>query len=332
MTGRGGMMLAVTVGVALAAAVLLSADLGAALDATASAGWAVLAVSLYRTVPLLFDTLGWRALLSAPRPGLAALLRARWIGESVNTLLPVAQVGGDVARARLLALLGTPTAAAGASVLVDFTLGLVAQLLFTALGIALLLALVPWQGEAAPGLVGLAAAVAAVVLLVLAQRRGWLGRIAAKLARFAGRGLARFAAGAAALDREAAQLHGRPAALAACIGWRLIGWFARGFETWLILYALGMPVGPAEALVIESLSYFARSIAFAIPGALGAQEGAILLVAGLLGIPPEAALALALAKRLREVAVSAPGLLAWALTERRGLAALGGLGRGPAKP
>lgn len=48
----------------------------------------------------------------------------RWIGMSVNALLPVAQFGGEIVRAHLLRRLGPDGPAAAASVIVDLTVGM----------------------------------------------------------------------------------------------------------------------------------------------------------------------------------------------------------------
>jgi len=62
-----------------------------------------------------------------------------------------------------------------------------------------------------------------------------------------------------------------------------------------------------------------RSAAFAVPGGLGVQEGGYLVVGNLLGIPGEAAFALSLIARVRELALGIPGLVAWQLVEGRRL-------------
>jgi hypothetical protein len=54
-----------------------------------------------------------------------------------------------------------------------------------------------------------------------------------------------------------------------------------------------------------------------VPGALGVQEGGNILVCGLVGIGPQAAIELSLLKRIREVALGVPGLLAWQIFEGR---------------
>ncbi|RMF84180.1 MAG: TIGR00374 family protein, partial [Nitrospirae bacterium] len=111
-------------------------------------------------------------------------------------------------------------------------------------------------------------------------------------------------------------LYGRTGAPAASALAHLAAWVAGAGEVWLALRFLGHPVGAVEALLLESLGQAVRSSAFAVPGALGVQEGGLLLLGRLLGIPPTTALALSLVKRVRELALGLPGLLAWPLAER----------------
>lgn len=85
----------------------------------------------------------------------------------------------------------------------------------------------------------------------------------------------------------------------------------------MTLWLMGSAVGPAEAILLESLSLGARSAAFLVPSGWGAQEAALIALAVATGLPAETALALGLVKRAREFSVGLPGLLAWALVERR---------------
>jgi hypothetical protein len=52
-----------------------------------------------------------------------------------------------------------------------------------------------------------------------------------------------------------------------------------------------------------------RGAGFAIPGALGVQEGGYLLLAPFAGLSPNAGVALSLAKRSRELLLGIPGLM-----------------------
>ena len=58
-----------------------------------------------------------------------------------------------------------------------------------------------------------------------------------------------------------------------------------------------------------------RSAGFFVPGALGVQEVALILVGNLVGLSVETAIVIAIVKRLRDVVVGVPGLLVWQWAE-----------------
>jgi hypothetical protein len=74
----------------------------------------------------------------------------------------------------------------------------------------------------------------------------------------------------------------------------------------------------SDALMLESVGQAIRGAAFAIPGALGVQEGGYLLLGALVGLHAETGLALSLAKRARELLLGLPGLLYLHWAERGG--------------
>ena len=83
--------------------------------AVATAGWAVVAIAAFHFIPIFFDTIAWYVLFPrAVRPHWQSLFWMRWIGESISNLIPSAAVGGDIVRARLATITGTPMAAAAA--------------------------------------------------------------------------------------------------------------------------------------------------------------------------------------------------------------------------
>jgi uncharacterized membrane protein YbhN (UPF0104 family) len=74
---------------------------------------------------------------------------------------------------------------------------------------------------------------------------------------------------------------------------------------------LGHPVDIGTAFLFESLGQAIRTGAFAVPGGLGIQEGGYVVVGSVLGIDPAVALALSLARRVRELLFGLPGLIVW---------------------
>jgi len=309
--------------VGLTAVVLLIAwqGAGAVAQAFAAAGWGLIVVVAYHLVPMSADMMGWRRVIRpADRPSIATMLRARWIGEAVNTLLPVARIGGEVAKARLIAQRGVPAPIAGASVVVDLSLSVLTQVVFTLCGLGLLVLALGANRVAVPGLIGAGLIALALSAFLLVQRRGLFMLLARVFERIAGERRWKIkGVSARSLDEAVLDLYrDRRAILGAC-AWRLLGWSLGAGEIWIGLRFMGHPVGLLEAVLLESLGEAVRAAAFVIPGALGALEGGYLAMAPVLGISPEAALALALVKRFRELTLGLVALGVWQASEGRSL-------------
>src|SRR5207237_2240798 len=169
----------------------------------------------------------WRVLM----PGIPSWVAiwGRLVRDSGSEVLPLSQVGGYVLGARALALAGVTGTAAAASTIVDVTFEFVAQVAYTALGLALLLQLQPGSAAATPVLIGLVVAVAAVVAFLIVQRHGF--DYFERIARILGRGWAeRSAAGAAALHGALWEIYRRPVALWLCFALHLACWIASAAE------------------------------------------------------------------------------------------------------
>lgn len=300
-------------GLALFAGLLAAFDLRSVLPAVGALGWGLAAVAAFHVVPLYADSEAWRRLCApADAPRLALAMRNRWIGESVNTLLPAAYVGGELVRMRIAALDGMRAALAGATILADLALAAATLVPFALLGLAALV--LGGGGQAVGGalIAAIAVLAAAAVCVAALLASAPLGRLARLIERVAGAALA---GGAARVDAELTALFRRRRRLAAAALWRLAGWVVGAGEAWLILWLLGVGAGPLEALAFEAIGQALRTAAFAVPAGIGVQEGGYVLIGGALGIGPEAALALSLVKRVRELALGLPGLLAWQLAE-----------------
>jgi putative membrane protein len=312
--------LGLVAGLAGLIAILLWQGLPEIVAALQTACGGLLVVAAYHLVPMTLDAVGWRALLAPrERPSLGAVVRARWIGEAVNALLPVMQVGGAVARARLLAQDGVPAATAEASVVVDVTLVVGTQVLFTFLGLAVLVVWVGGSGVGGAAAVGAVVMAAAVAGFVTVQRRGMFQRVVGGVPRLGGRtGLAERAG---AVDAAVAALYATPRRLAVPAAWHMASWLLGAGEIWLALRFLDHPVGVLPALLLESLGQAVRAAAFVVPAGLGVQEGTFLLLGHALGLPPDTAVALSLSKRVRDVCLGIPGLVVWQATTLRRLRA-----------
>ena len=304
-----------SLGVLLFVGVLLSQDLPAILAALGRAGWGLLPVTLFHLLPLAIDAVAIRVLieLASSRTPLRDSLLARWVGESANSLMPAGQLGGPVLMARHLAQRGLPVEQAAAAITVSTTLQTFAQIAFALLGIVVLGA---QTAHFSPAALRTAALIASAFLAIqvggfyLLQRRGLFSKLMRAVRRFSRkRDWSQWVAQAQAIDLAVQATYRRNGPVTASFVLSLVGWVAGTGEVFLIASFLGTPVSWRDAFVLESLGQAIRGAGFAIPGALGVQEGGYLLLAPLAGLAPDAALALSLAKRARELLLGLPGLL-----------------------
>jgi putative membrane protein len=315
---RSTLFLALLIGIVAFVAVLVANGFADIVRGVATIGWGLVAIVLFRLLALALAGAAWGLTLGhkVDRP-VGLFIGLRIVREAINSLLPAVQVGGDIVGGRLLAQYGVPAGLAGASILVDLLLQTATQGLFAVLGLlALWLAFgdTPVVREIGGGLI---LAVPALGGFFLAQRLGLFALVDR------GMGLIqRFLPGLVPerpLDLQAAlrviyAAHGRIAGASLV---HLAGWSTGVLEIWLALDRMGQPVSFPEALVLESLGQAVRSAAFAVPGALGIQEGGFILLGGLFGLSPATSLSLSLVKRLPDLAIGLPGLAAWQMIEFR---------------
>lgn len=307
-------------GLALLAALMIRSDLAAMLQTLDTGGLRLLWLAAYRMLFFALYALGWLALLQPYDPGNRAgfgyLLWVTVIREGVDRLLPVASVGGGVVGVRLVRWRGLAAAPVGATVIVEVVTTLIVVYLFTALGLVLLLELNAAGQDYRRLLLAFALTLPVPVLTVLLLR---YGSAFGRLQRFLGPlvGASTMAGQAASLDHE----------LRACLrrGWRLLAAAALQFaalisgcfEIWFALRLFGHPVGWGTALVLESMTQAVRHLAFVVPAGVGVQEAGLVIFGHAFGIGSEMALAVSMAKRIREVLCGLPALISWQWSESR---------------
>lgn len=298
-------------GIALLAALLAANDASAVARAVAHAGWRALAVVAAHLPVIFAAAVGWVVLLHPrQRPSLAEAFRLRWVKEAVNGLLPVAQVGGDIVRARLAVNDRLSPRQSAASCIVDAATGMVSLVLFLIIGLAVGVLAVDDPRLLRIGAPLVAAGVALVLLLAFSGRLGLL-RLVDKAASLPRRAFGHLAG----LGRAVRAMTGRRRRVANSVGWHLLSWILGVAETWAAIWAVGLALGVQDALVLESTAQAARALGFLVPGALGVQEGGYVVVSAMLGVPADQALALSLLRRGRELALGAVGLVIWRMTK-----------------
>lgn len=287
-------------------------------DRLADAGWAILLVALFIPPDLLLRTASWQLLFAPGRaPRFVDTALAMWIGSSVNFLLPVASVGGEFVKARILALKSVRGVDAAASVVLDKTVQAISVLLWALIGTAILAVVAP-AGEpmVAVAYVGAALMALGIAGFVLVQNIGAFAIVARPAARMSRsvrwRSLMQ---GAADLDAVIRSLYRQPGAIAVSTVIRLAKRALMAGEVWMIAWLLGHPIGLEQAVMLNSLAVALRSAAFGVPGGLGVQEGGYVMVGALVGLPPDVMLATSLLTRVGELIEGLPGLVAWQVAE-----------------
>jgi putative membrane protein len=308
-------------GLALLVTLVVRSDLSAMLHALDSGGWRLLWLVPYRALFFALYAAGWLALLGPYDPGHRAgfgyLFWVTTVREGVDRLLPVASVGGGVVGVRLLRWRGLAAAPAGATVIVEMVATLVMVYLFTALGLLLLVEFNATGSDYRRLLLAFTLTLPVPVLTVLLLRYGSaFGRLQKFLRPMVGESTMT-SEQAESLDHE----------LRACLrrGWRLLAsgalqlaaLISGSFEIWFALRLFGHPIGWGAALALESMTQAVRHLAFVVPAGLGIQEAGLVLFGHAFGISSELALAVSMAKRIREVLCGLPALMSWQWSESR---------------
>lgn len=311
-------IVSLTLGFALFVALIIWQGTGSVMSTLAMAGWGLLPIAAFHLVPLVLDAAAIQVLVTKSCTLRRAVL-TRWVGESVNSLLPAGQIGGPIVMVRQMKQNGMAGREAAAAITVSTTLQAVAQMVFAILGLAVF-----GISEASdsgnlwlPMLIATGVIAALLYAFYVAQRRGlfgWAFRMLSKMS--SKRDWSSLLERADAVDEIVHRMYGQRRQVIASFLYSLVGWIVGTAEVWLILQFIGHPVGWVDALLLESLGQAIRGAAFFVPGSLGVQEGGYLLLGPLVGLPADAALALSLAKRTRELLLGVPGLVYLHFSER----------------
>ncbi|MBL1141018.1 MAG: hypothetical protein HND53_03220 [Proteobacteria bacterium] len=300
-------------GLLILAVLIVWQGIGEIVDLLVASGFSLLLLPIVWLPSLFFAIISWYYLFPVERiPPFKELSLALWMGRAINTLLPVATIGGEIAKARLLMLWGRDGIDASASVLVDKTVQALALVPWAIIGTALLVYLAIDNELAKLILLGTFLLGLGIVGFVIIQRAGLFGFITRFIGKFhTSDGWGQITNKAQDVDLIVKEIYSNKKRFFASIIWRTVGLVWQTSEVWLACYLLGYPISLIEALMLKSLTSIITDIAFVIPNGYGVQEGGYLMLGPFIGLSPEVALTISLATRIRELSVDLPGLLYW---------------------
>ena len=314
---RNFALIAAIFGIALLTSLIAYYGFGPVTATLATSRWATAFVTLARVVALVGAGVGWWVLLPNRVRGPYVFVLLRFVREAINSFFPLAVVGGDVIGARLLAQFGIATKLAVASVLVDIFVQVVCLIVFVLAGVGIVAGLVGNHAVTATAMVLLAIAVPAVTGFFLALNFGAFEPVVRWLTAFGEKRQWSAFGHMADLGGWLQQIWRNYRGLSESFVVHLATVFFGAIEVWIALKFMNHPVGVMEAVAIESLGQGSRSAAFVLPGGLGVQDGALVAVCAIFGVPAEVALAMALIKRVPDLVLGAPSLLGWQALEGR---------------
>lgn len=277
-------------------------------------GFAPLVLLPYLIVYMM-DCLAWAQTLplAARKLRFLTLLRIRWCGESVNNLIPSANVGGETLKVLLLRSHGITASEGATSAIVSKSSQTLAQLIFVLFATTLFLSLYRGASSVRAGLLVVcivgSIAVAALfwiqslgifrMLFALSDKlRLKLSALETRKAR-----LQEIDATIVAFYRNDPRRFYRTTFLYVC------GWALDAIEIYLVAHLLQMPITWSQALVVEAFTGVAKVLGMWVPGSLGIQESGIVLVGQLAGLSDTFCAAYAVIRRIRELIFAAAGML-----------------------
>jgi putative membrane protein len=276
-----------------------------------TSGWSLLWLSLIWLPSFIPATQGWRVLFQVDkRPGFIPSFLAMWLGRAVNNLLPVATIGGEIAKARIISLHGVKGIDAAASVMVDKVIQAISVAIWGFIGVSTLLILSDNDELAFYAILGFITLASCAIGFLYVQKAGLLGMLSkfgSKLVKHDAWEDITF--NAQEIDTAVADIYNHRQQILQAVVYRTLGQVFETAEVWLACYLMGHPIGLLEAIMLKSLTSTLRDVAFVIPNGYGVQEGAYILIGSLVGLDANTSLAVSLAIRIRDLIFDPTGLM-----------------------
>jgi uncharacterized protein (TIRG00374 family) len=308
-------LLAFAGGAALFAWILHGSDLEAVLVILTRLGFpGIAAVLATFAAGFIADVVSWLTMFrSIPMTGvwLSRIWLVQMVGEALNVLMPFGSFGGEPFKAMLLKRhYGVSYTEGTASLLLIQTVNSLAQVPFlvTAVGFLVHRHLLPAAPERI--ILGAAVVISGFMVFVLVALHSRL--LAAFHAWLEQSRWSRFDKALRVLEDIEGRLfffmRESPRRFAASYILAFSTWMSGAVEMFILFRFLGYPIAFTDAWMVEGIVSIARSVSFFIPAHLGFQDGAIALLGTALTGSPEVGVAIALARRARELAWSAVGM------------------------
>lgn len=296
------------IGLAILAVVASQIDIGQVFRQTVQVGWGMAIIIGLHCLSFISDAIAWQITLpSVPltRRWLYRLWKVRMVGESFNTVLPAAGLGGEPVKAVLIKrLYGIDYREVIASLILSQTIIVISLVFFLIIGFVFMQRSpeLPRSLDIAAG-VGLAGITLAIILIFALQNLRLVSFLGARLKSWR---LGQKIEAALHHIREVEErlisfyVHHRARFVAALI-LSFIPWLIGVPEIYYAAEFLGHPISLMNAWIIEAAVQLVRTGLSVVPAGLGAQEGVFLVIVSILTGSPTLGASMALVRRAREL-------------------------------
>ena len=295
-------------GAALLFVVVTQIDVGEVLRLTFQIGWGMAIILGLHCLSFLADVFAWQLTLPGvplDRRWLWRLWKARMIGETFNTVIPAAGLGGEPLKAVLLNQhYGIDYRESIASLILSQTIIVIALVIFLAGGFIFMLRApeVPLSLDIIAG-VGLAGIILAIALIVALQHFRLISILGARLKGWrVGQRIEAVLHHVRDVEERLFVFYAHyRARFAAALVFSFIPWLIGVPEIYYAAAFIGHPISFVDAWIIEAAVQMVRAGLSVVPMGIGAQEGIFLGIVSLLTGSPPLGAALALVRRGREL-------------------------------
>jgi uncharacterized membrane protein YbhN (UPF0104 family) len=314
LTGKLLRGLLTTIGVGIFIYLIYSMGWRTILDNIAAFGVWFLVILLIQMVWVVLQAISWHIIQNSlfQRAPLLFFIRIKIISDTMNTVLPTANLGGDAMRAFLVKP-RIPLKEGVAGIMVDKTVESIAGTLFMAFGILITILFFPIpEALIMPAVICLLVLLAAIALLLFFQFRGFyrsamnlFGWLPA-MRRF----LQKKEEMLGILDENMRRLYlSGGVKIPLAIGLHFLARLVGVLEVVIVLRVLNQPVSFLGAWFISAAVTIANTILFIVPGHWGVQEGMYVLVLKTMYFSGSVGLSLAVIRRIRRIFLLGFGLL-----------------------
>jgi uncharacterized protein (TIRG00374 family) len=305
--------LALTIGVALFVITIVRSGFDETLASVSRLGFAFPALLIPGACWHLLRTWGWSiAFPDEDRPSFTRLLRVRLAADAIS-FFTIRGVTGEPLKVMLLYDQVPAPVAAAAITLERLAFAIMSLVIAGVIStIAVRLLSMPGAWDAIFTLLSMATVIALAVVAEIARHRkgDYLGRLVARLGRLLGRPLETSRVVRFVLDVEDVLLEllrGDRRRLITLTILPVICYLLTAFEVWLVLWAVGQPVGVMAALTIDTFARLGSVASAAIPAGIGALEASNAAPVAMLGLGGGGVLALT--RRVRALLWAGLGLV-----------------------